>query len=229
MTSTAWTRRVMLSAAVGALAAGGTMVPSSAFAADCDQFPGGICPLFSDGQKPPEFGDLWWNIRSARTGDLVAEENVGGFRVQPRSDRKTQLFRFLKSSDADSSHGPVYQIQVHPGTPSPDGSPMCLEAGETNGAVVQANPCEETASQFWEIEPHPKGFSRIRQGTGAMRCLDIRNPTALNPPPSGAALQEWTCHAADNQAWTFVLPVSQPKAWDPMVDGIYYEYTPPSP
>ncbi|MGP3683454.1 RICIN domain-containing protein [Streptomyces sp. IBSNAI002] len=210
-------RRWMAFAGVGALAAGAVLMPSGAFAGDCDGFPGGVCPAFSDHRKPPEFGDIWWNVKSARTDDLVAEETGGGFRVRPRADRENQLFRFLKSSEADAHHGPVYQIQVMPKVPPPvPDTPMCLEGsdGGQHGAGVHTNPCEETGSQFWEIEPHPKGFFRIRRGTGSMRCLDAHNPP-MTPPPPETHLQEWTCHDRENQAWTFVTAPSQPKVWDP--------------
>ncbi|MEV4192421.1 RICIN domain-containing protein [Streptomyces toxytricini] len=211
MTRTTWPRRFAWLVAVGTLAAGGVLVPSGASAGDCDQFPGGICPPFSDPRKPPDFGDRWWNIKSALTHDLVAEEVGGGYRVRHRDDRGTQLFRFLKSSEADNDSGPVYQIQVLPAVRPPDPTTaMCLEGDDTgNGAVVHTNPCEQTGSQFWEVEPHPKGFFRIRRGTGAMRCLDAHNPPMTAPPPH-THLQEWACHDRDNQAWTFVNPPSQP-------------------
>ncbi|UXY32045.1 RICIN domain-containing protein [Streptomyces sp. HUAS TT20] len=212
MTRTTWPRRLASLAAVGTLTAGGMLVHSSTFAADCGQFPGGICPPFTDTQKLPEFGDRWWNIKSARADDLVVEEDGGGFRVQPRRDRGSQLFRFLKSSDANDEHGSIYQIQVMPKVPPPDpGTPMCLEGsdGYGNRAGVSTNPCEKIGSQYWEIEPHPNGFFRIRRGTGAGRCLDADNPAMTAPPPR-ARLQEWACHGMDNQAWTFVSPLSQP-------------------
>lgn len=49
------------------------LAPLGASAGDCDNFPGGVCPPFSNPRQPPAFGDGWWNIKSAFTNDLVVD------------------------------------------------------------------------------------------------------------------------------------------------------------
>ncbi|WP_329170082.1 RICIN domain-containing protein [Streptomyces decoyicus] len=172
------------------------LAPLGASAGDCDNFPGGVCPPFSNPRQPPVFGDGWWNIKSAFTNDLVVDAPVSGAVATLERNRngESQQFRFRPKG------GGQYQIELR-------STGLCLEGSDDwkdGRALVHANTCDaQTSYQFWKIEPHPKGFFRIRRSAGAFRCLDAHNP-ALTAPPRGTHVQEWTCHDRENQAWTFV-------------------------
>ncbi|WP_442817620.1 RICIN domain-containing protein [Streptomyces sp. NBC_01296] len=169
------------------------LAPLGASAGDCDIFPGGICPPFSGPRRPPDFGDGWWNIKSTFTRDLVVDASGGVF-LQPDSNGESQQFRFRPK-------GSQFQIEVR-------STGLCLEGSDhwkAGAERVHTAECDaETSYQFWKIEPHPEGFGfRIRRSTGALRCLDAHNPS-LTAPPRGTYLQEWTCHARENQSWSFL-------------------------
>lgn len=63
---------------------------------DCDSFPGGVCPPFSNPRQPPDFGDGWWNIKSAFTDDLVVDAPASGATATlgPNGNGESQQFRF---------------------------------------------------------------------------------------------------------------------------------------
>ncbi|MFF3861562.1 RICIN domain-containing protein [Streptomyces sp. NPDC002209] len=192
----AMSRRTLIGLPLSVSLLGLVFAPFGASAGDCDIFPGGICPPFSEPRRSPDFGDGWWNIQSAFTQDLVvnAPFEYGRVFLEPDRNAEYQQFRFLPSA------GGQFQIQVR-------STDLCLEGSDhwkDGQAIVHTNECAEEGPQFWRIEPHPEGFGfRIRRSTGALRCLDAHNPS-LTAPSKGTYLQEWSCHARENQAWKFI-------------------------
>ncbi|MEU6896186.1 RICIN domain-containing protein [Streptomyces sp. NPDC046557] len=176
------------------------LAPVGTSAGDCDNFPGGICPTFGDPRRPPDFGDGWWNIKSAYTQDLILttpwDLNLRPRRnrviLQPYRNEQNQQFRFRRING-------MYQIEVR-------ATGLCLEGSKQpdGKAIVRQNDCNTPSNvQTWVIEPRPKGYFLVKEGNRPSgRCLDAAS-ASRTAPPQGAYLQEFSCHDGDNQAWVF--------------------------
>ncbi|MFI9238073.1 RICIN domain-containing protein [Streptomyces sp. NPDC053079] len=89
-------------------------------------------------------------------------------------------------------------------------SGKCLDVqgfSKNDGAPVIQWPCHGGANQKWYFQRRADNFWEIRS-VDSDKCLDAANPNnpAVNPPPSGAQLQQWTCLGNKNQAWMLASP-----------------------
>ncbi|MFE9934654.1 RICIN domain-containing protein [Streptomyces sp. NPDC005533] len=205
-------RRTLLLALLICLLASLGLAPVSTSAGPCDIFPDGKCPTFGDPQRPPTFGSGWWNIKSGFTQDLVLaapwelglrelHPRPGRHRItlQPNRNEEGQQFRFRPVNGS-------FQIEVR-------NTGLCLEGStkQDGSAIIRQNYCDTPSNaQNWKIEPRgPSGFFRIRSTRGrdgtavGGRCLDAAS-ASRTVPPTGAYLQEFSCHDGENQAWAFV-------------------------
>ncbi|MEU1312665.1 RICIN domain-containing protein [Streptomyces cinnamoneus] len=160
-------------------------------------------------KDPFWFPNAFYRIHSIFTGDPWLFANVfggstaDGTKVTLRSNTPgRQNFTFRRVGDGVAYQNVFEIVARHSG--------KCLDVqgfSKNDGAPVIQWPCHGGSNQKWYFHRRADNLFEIRS-LDSDKCLDAANANnpVVNPPRTGAPLQQWTCLGNKNQAWQLFPP-----------------------